>query len=1173
MDLELPEIDSPGAVTGLASEIQSIGSRTFDLVSSAQETWYGLSGTYKAPEAETVYNGMRQPLKSASLLQESTNEVKAALHEYAAKLVEFHERKARLQLEIMAAELAMAAALMMPKTKTETNADGEEEEVPNDERDDAIAEAEAELSRLEDEVKKLREDMKKADEALAGTLGGGNAGNADESDGKHEGNVAERFLRGLGDSVKETLTAVVDLGKLVLKGTKSLWDNREELMEAARGLDDFVKNGGIGRMKDAAANAIKNFSPKDAAVTVAKGTKNFVVNEVDKFKEDPAYYLGHAAPDLVMTVASGGTGGAIKAGVTAGAKAAVGTAAKGGVKAAAGTAIKGAAGSGAKAATQGAVKAGALSTIKGAAKGGMHKAAGTIGTGAVARGGVKAAGSKIGGTTARAGAGSVTHHADDVARASVKQAGGKFDNFARTGAPQASSHTGAAAKVAGTNANHMAVEAGKSAAPIRSGAAASIEHRAAGKIVDSADNVAKPRGFNMKDAHPEPHRSGLGASASPADDALQDASHHLDDAPKSTASIGKTGSVEAGGPLGERTSAGRSMNEADELTPNRKASSGDTDLTKEPEPQSTTKDASQGAASAHHIDQADSPTAKVVDKADDTRATAVAERTGVDEALDNTDDFAKRGKGDGAELEVSDVSKADKPEASAPATKEAAETSTDHADDAVKGGKEGKESAVIHADDVAEKGKSTPDAEDVKTAKDYDRSDDSRGDSHREEPAGTAIREAGEHTDEASRAKSAGDGKHPEFADGRNAAGIELNEEQLRRERAEFLKPHEDGPLGETRDTIDTAHKPVDDSHFSQHHHADAADVNHKPNVSADEFYEKTGRETLIEDARAKGDLDRVAELEKLDANDIRAEYHQLKFDEYVERQRMSGEEFDFENNLKKRPEDEWRGANIEYSVNEGSYVKDNNSLLPESLPDKVERKKGEAPKPQISVVDYVNENMREVTVQVGRNKIAYRQYPNYIESEAVIFDKFTTVKRVDGTQANKALLEAGSFQMDPDDPTKKLMQTNRPDMPVDEKGHLIAHMFAPNLGSGNYLAQHNVVNHETIYNMEMIQSDAIMKQDSFTHFSTRATLDSNGRPTAYHAIADIYDRETGKQWLRIDGAVHNDKHDYFHREPKKTQVNTYGRDFSAKALSEVKANALDSGSVPRVHFDQVNQH
>ena len=57
MDLELPDIDNPAAVTSLASEVESVGTRTFDLVSSAQETWYNLSGTYRAPEAEAVYNG------------------------------------------------------------------------------------------------------------------------------------------------------------------------------------------------------------------------------------------------------------------------------------------------------------------------------------------------------------------------------------------------------------------------------------------------------------------------------------------------------------------------------------------------------------------------------------------------------------------------------------------------------------------------------------------------------------------------------------------------------------------------------------------------------------------------------------------------------------------------------------------------------------------------------------------------------------------------------------------------------------------------------------------------------------------------------------------------------------------------------------------------------------
>ena len=139
MDLELPNIDNPAAVTSLAFEVESVGTRTFDLVSSAQETWYNLSGTYRAPEAEAVYSGMREPLTFISALQVSTKLVKRALDEHAAKLVDFHVCKAQLEVEIMAAQLAMARALAMPRTKTERSSDGENEEVPSEEREEAIA--------------------------------------------------------------------------------------------------------------------------------------------------------------------------------------------------------------------------------------------------------------------------------------------------------------------------------------------------------------------------------------------------------------------------------------------------------------------------------------------------------------------------------------------------------------------------------------------------------------------------------------------------------------------------------------------------------------------------------------------------------------------------------------------------------------------------------------------------------------------------------------------------------------------------------------------------------------------------------------------------------------------------------------------------------------------------
>ena len=173
------------------------------------------------------------------------------------------------------------------------------------------------------------------------------------------------------------------------------------------------------------------------------------------------------------------------------------------------------------------------------------------------------------------------------------------------------------------------------------------------------------------------------------------------------------------------------------------------------------------------------------------------------------------------------------------------------------------------------------------------------------------------------------------------------------------------------------------------------------------------------------------------------------------------------------------------------------------------------------------------------------------METEAIVLEKFTAVKRLDGPAALEWIKEIGKL-------------TN------DEAGHMMTHMYAPNSGIGNYLPQFTDVNKKTIWGIETSQMDAIMKEDTFTHFSTRATLDPTGRPENYHAIADFYDRETGNQWLRIDGAMPNGEHPIFDRNPAKSELPMKHIDFRAENLSEVKRNALESGSVNWLHFDLV---
>lgn len=1169
---QLPEIDEAGPVRELGDEIDATAQDAFDIIAGVSEIWFKLTDTYEAPEAPKIHAGMRDPLKMVQDNKKIAYDIKQALHEYADKLDKFKDRKRQLEIEIAAAEADLAAAEAMPETKTETDSEGNEHEVPNDERDRAIADAQKELDRLADEVKKLCDDVKDADEELSWRIDNFGAEPPEPpqeapEDGaeNRSSNGFFRFLQGAKDSLVDTGKALRDLGILAYNGAKSAWKNRQKIFDTVKGLDDFVKNGGLGRMKDASMRAMQDFDVKDAASAAWRNTKNFATNEWQEFKDDPAYYVGYLAPDLIGTVASGGTAGAAKVGVTVAAKSTA-KAAAGGMKAALKTGAKegGQAflAQRAKAATRQSVTARVVASTKSATAGGYNKVASAVGLSPITR----------------SAATSVSGRAGDVMSVGTREAREHASGAVRTGAGQTRHGVSDVAETATKRVDEAPAKASRASA---GSAAGTAERSAASKSADAGEAASRPQNPSLDESQPEPKRSNTGANDSSIDDIAEETVEHSDDASKRAASHANTTDTASGAGSNSRAGAAALLDETDEVAPKR----GKTDIdehvdledaeksarrTDEPDTSATgVKDAPEGISHTRPSDDGVSAT-KHVDNADATRAAIAAEKTGAEGALDSADDVAKTTKDDIADVDDVDGRKADKPDASAPVTKEAAEASADHTGNAARASGEVAENAATHADDVADKGKHAPDSDAATAAKNSDeapRVDDGA----RERSAGTAVSEVGEHADDAPRASNAARGEDVEVVDGRKAAGIDINDEAHAAEKADLLKPHEDGPLGEARDTIDTAHKPVDDSHFSRHHHAaEAATLEQKPNVSADEFYETTAREELIERTRLQGDMDRVAELEKLDADKIRAEYQQVKFDEYAEKRIASGEEFDFENNLKHKPEDEWRGTKIDYSVNEGAYVKDNSSLLPETLPEKIEWKKGEAPEPQIRVVDYVNENMREVTVQIGRNKVVYRHYPDYIESEAVIFDKFTTVDRVDRHQANKALMDAGAFTMDPE--TGEKLKIPGTKMPVDENGHLLAHMFAPNLGSGNYMAQHHTVNKQTIYNIETIIEDSVQNENSYAHYSTRATLDSTGRrPTAYHATVDLYDRETGRQWMRVDGAVHNDEHNFFHRNPKKTQVETYGRDLTAGALSGIKEDSLGSGSVPWFAFDQVN--
>lgn len=1148
---QLPEIDEAGPVRELGDEIDATAQDAFDIIAGVSEIWFKLTDTYEAPEAPKIHAGMRDPLEMVQDNKKIAYDIKQALHDYAAKLDDFQKRKRQLEAEIAAAEADLAFAEAMPETKTETDSEGNEREVPNDERERAIADAEAELDRLAGEVQQLCDDVKEADEELAWRIDNFGAEPPEPpQEGPEDGaenrssNGFIRFLQGAKDSLVDTGKALRDLGIMAYNGAKSAWKNRQKIFDAVKGIDDFVKNGGLGRMKDASMRAMQNFDAKDAASAAWRNTKNFATNEWREFKDDPAYYVGYLAPDLIGTVASGGTAGAAKVGVTVAAKSTAKAAAAGGMKAALKTGAKEGgqafAVQRAKAATRQSVTARVVASTKSATAGGYNKVASAVGLSPITR----------------SAATSVSGRAGDVMSVGTREAREHASGAVKTGAGQVRHGVSDVAETATKRVDEAPAKASRASADSAAGTA---ERSAASKSADAGEAASRPQKPRLDESQPEPKRSNTGASDSSIDDIAEETVERSDDASKRAASHADTTDTASGAGSNSRTGAAALLDETDEVPPKR----GKTDIdehvdledaekpvrrTEEPDASATAvKDAPEGTSHARPSDDGVSTT-KHADSADAPRAAVAAEKTGAGEALDSADDIAKTTKDDIADVDGVDAKKADKPDASAPAAKETAEASADHTGSAARASGEVAEKAATHADDVADKGKHTPDSDAATAAKNSDeapRVDDGA----REKSAGTAVSEVAEHADDAPRASNAARGEDVEVVDGRKAAGIDVNEEAHVAEKADMLKPHEDGPLGEARDTIDTAHNPRPDSDFAKHHHSDDPVLTPGRDIPADEYYANHAREAMINEAKLRDDVDRIEYLQGLDDDALVDEHRRFSMDTSNDRHGISGEDVDFKGYLDHEPSKHWRDPNIQHFINEGGYTPDSHKLLPSELEDKIHRPKGYAPDPQIRVVDYVNENVREVTIEIGQNKIAHRQYADYVETEAFIAEKFTDVTRAD-TRAARKMLE------------KINMLTN------DEAGHLVAHMFSPNVGIDNHLSQFTDVNKKTIYAIETAQMDAIEKHDSFTHFTTRATLDSTGRPVTYQAVADIFDRETGRHWLRFDGTMPNGEHRVFNRNPAKSEALPNSLDTTAKNLGNLKESALQSGATYFAQFD-----
>ena len=308
---DLPDIDSPETVRQLGADIKWIGSRAADLMGSATEVWSGLRNTYSAPEASKLHAAMRQPNEIASELQRSTSEAKKNLDEYADKLSDFEKRKESLKRDIESALADLSYAESLPETVTETDADGETHEEPNTERDALIAAAERKLSELAAEVEKLRGDLKDADSDLASrflSAAQGDLNFATALMALANPEAREAFARGMLDWLKDTIGLASSLvgpfggfgpAGIALGLGMKVWQNRDRLFSAGRSLNSYL----------AASPDQKSYMNEQLLGRALTWGRSKYVD----FLYDPGHSLGYLAPDVLLSVATGGSGGAARA--------------------------------------------------------------------------------------------------------------------------------------------------------------------------------------------------------------------------------------------------------------------------------------------------------------------------------------------------------------------------------------------------------------------------------------------------------------------------------------------------------------------------------------------------------------------------------------------------------------------------------------------------------------------------------------------------------------------------------------------------------------------------------------------------------------------------------------------------------------------------------------------
>ena len=232
---DLPELDDPGTVSQLGAKFTAIGMLNKSIIDEAKYGWTDIATSYEAPESGKVERAFHTPSEAADELERRTKKVGDALDSYSNTLSDLHTEKAQIEADIDAANAKYAEAQAMPETVEEPDPDnpGETIEKDNEERKQALAEANKMIAAAEAAVQAFKFKVQQEDRALANSI-------AAETINPNTGEAAWSNFAG-GSFFKGLFDAIIGMPRIIV-GTVRLnvsdvWNHRHDLKDFFFGPD------------------------------------------------------------------------------------------------------------------------------------------------------------------------------------------------------------------------------------------------------------------------------------------------------------------------------------------------------------------------------------------------------------------------------------------------------------------------------------------------------------------------------------------------------------------------------------------------------------------------------------------------------------------------------------------------------------------------------------------------------------------------------------------------------------------------------------------------------------------------------------------------------------------------------------------------------------------------